>query len=455
MPSQEKIKIIQSTLDNFAVGLLNFAKKRITVPCEHGGMGLFDVENFLCGQQAGWVIKAKKTSRDNWRTSLRSHCYGNVLCAGPDLFTPAQNPILYTISKSYSRFRQHHDLLHCNFTQAIVINNPVFNRGAHDKNPLNFSYLELDENSNNRVAHLRAWEFFNVNGLKTKLELQIEYGIILTVNAYGRLASCLNNYVRKLRPNNRNNGSSRTMDTEFLNLKNPGKKIRAWFTKKKNLAFDIKKAKFFVTFQSLTQVAVPNKGILENRISMWNRNGLNNRIRTFVFKFYNNLLGLNTRLSHFVIDQSRQCAFCTGTPVPVPDETFLHLFFDCPVTRNWHDSFLSKYVILPAEINRIQRLQLFFLGILPNSTKDNLFLAFSIILFQFCIWEEKLRKKKPSFNTIENIYLDYLHSLLECNKKILLSSELINIPLCRIVGANNAPRLRIPAPAVPRRHLPP
>ncbi len=97
--------------------------------------------------------------------------------------------------------------------------------------------------------------------------------------------------------------------------------------------------------------------------------------------------------SHFVIDQSRQCAFCTGTPVPVPDETFLHLFFDCPVTRNWHDSFLSKYIILPAEINRSQRLQLFFLGILPNSTKDNLFLAFSIILFQFCIWEEKLRKK--------------------------------------------------------------
>ncbi len=117
------------------------------------------------------------------------------------------------------------------------------------------------------------------------------------------------------------------MDTEFLSLKNPGKKIRSWFTKKKNLAFDIKKAKFFVTFQSLTQVSVPNKGILENRISMWNRNGLNNRIRTFIFKFYNNLLGLNTRLSHFVIDQSRQCAFCTGTAVPVPDETFLHLFF--------------------------------------------------------------------------------------------------------------------------------
>jgi hypothetical protein len=225
------------------------------------------------------------------------------------------------------------------------------------------------------------------------LELQFDYGINLTVAAYAKLASCLNNYVRKLRPNNRNNGSSRTMDMEFLSLKNPGKKIRSWFTKKKNLAFDVTKSKFFVTFHTLTMTVLPNKTILGNRISMWTRTGLNNRVRTFIFKFYNNLLGLNTRLSHFVINQSRNCAFCTGTPDPVPDETFLHLFFYCPATRQWHDSFLSKYVILPADINRVQRLQLIFFCILPNTTRDNLFLAFSIILFQFCIWEEKLRKK--------------------------------------------------------------
>jgi len=242
---------------------------------------------------------------------------------------------------------------------------------------------------------------------------------------------------------------------EFLSLKNPGKKIRSWFTKKKNLAFDVTKAKFFVTFHTLTTTVLPNKNILGNRISMWTRSRLNNRVRTFIFKFYNNLLGLNTRLSHFVINQSRNCAFCTGTQDPVPDETFLHLFFDCPATRQWHDSFLAKYIILPADVNRVQRLQLMFFGILPNTTKENLFLAFSIILFQFCIWEEKLRKKKPSFHTLENIYLDSLYSLLQCNKKILLSSELINIPLCRTVGAINPHRLRIPAPAVPRRHLPP
>jgi hypothetical protein len=106
------------------------------------------------------------------------------------------------------------------------------------------------------------------------------------------------------------------------------------------------------------------------------------------------LLGLNTRLSHFVINQSRGCTFCNGTMNPVPDETFLHLFFDCPTTTSWHDKFLEKFITLPANLTREQRLQLFFFCSLPNGTRDNLFLAFTVILFQFCIWEEKLRKKK-------------------------------------------------------------
>jgi hypothetical protein len=130
---------------------------------------------------------------------------------------------------------------------------------------------------------------------------------------------------------------------------------------------------------------------------MWNKTGLNNRVRTFIFKFYNNLLGLNTRLSHFVIDQSRNCAFCTCTADPVPDETFLHLFFDCPVTRKWHDSFLAKYVILPADINRIQRLQQIFFCTFLNTTKDNLFLAFSIIIFQLVSGKKNyVKKNHPS-----------------------------------------------------------
>jgi hypothetical protein len=59
MPSQGKIKLMQKILDDFAIGSLNYGKKRITMPVEQGGLGLFDIEDFLSGQQAGWVLKAK------------------------------------------------------------------------------------------------------------------------------------------------------------------------------------------------------------------------------------------------------------------------------------------------------------------------------------------------------------------------------------------------------------
>ncbi len=161
------------------------------------------------------------------------------------------------------------------------------------------------------------------------------------------------------------------------------------------MSFNSSQTKFFGTFHNITQATLPAGTVLSHRISMWNSGGLTNRIKTFIFKFYNNLLCLNTRLSHFVINQSRGCTFCNGTVDPVPDETFLHLFIDCPTTALWHDKFLDKYITLPANLNRAQRLQLLLFGILPNGTRDNSFLAFAVILFQFCIWEEKLRKKKP------------------------------------------------------------
>jgi hypothetical protein len=345
--------------------------------------------------------------------------------------------------------------LHSNFTQALVINNRIFTRGPRDKNTLNYSYLELDETAHCRLSQLKARDFFNVNGLKTKLELLFEFGINFTITGYARLCQCLNHYVRRLRPKNRNNGSSRDMCTEFLPLRNPGKKIRSWYTKKTRDGFKINQSKFFGTFHNLTQVTLPPDKILNSRISIWNTNGLTNRARTFLFKFYNNLLGLNTRLSHFVANQSRNYTFCSGTVDPVPDETFLHLFIDCPVSMSLQNQFLSKYILLPNNLTRNQRLQLLLFGILPNMGQDNIFVALAILLFQLSIWEEKLRKKKPSFRTIENVYLGTISALTQCNKKIRSSAELIDIPLCRIVGANLQDRPRILAIAQPPRPRPP
>jgi hypothetical protein len=233
MPSTEKLKSMQKILDEFAVGNMNLARERVTLPVNMGGLGLFCIEKFLISHQAKWVFKANNSSRDNWRYMLRCLCNGNVLSVCPDLIKKEANPVLYGLSRSYSQFRTALDSSNSNFLNAFIIGNPMFFRGPGDKSTLNLSYLMLPEAGDCIITRLSAREFFNVNGIKTRLELLIDSGLDIPLEGYVRLARCLNHYANRLRPNTRNDGSALCVKRDFLQLKNPGKKIRVALVKKK------------------------------------------------------------------------------------------------------------------------------------------------------------------------------------------------------------------------------
>jgi hypothetical protein len=85
-----------------------------------------------------------------------------------------------------------------------------------------------------RSVPLKAWGV---------LELLIDFGVDITLEGYIRLARCLNHYVTRLRPNNRNDGSCADVQSSFVVLKKPGKKIRLSLvkcTRKKFLLADQK-----------------------------------------------------------------------------------------------------------------------------------------------------------------------------------------------------------------------
>jgi hypothetical protein len=181
MPSPEKLKQMQKLLDDFAVGDTKITRDRITLRVEMGGLGLFDVEKFLISQQASWVFKAHKSSRDNWRYKLRTLCNGNVLCAGPGLIKKSANPILHGISCSFQKVRLSHNSLNSNFMDALVLNNPIFFRGPGNKQPLTLSYLGLLEYGESVMSSLSARNFFNVNGIKQEWNwpLIVTYKLVL------------------------------------------------------------------------------------------------------------------------------------------------------------------------------------------------------------------------------------------------------------------------------------
>jgi hypothetical protein len=435
MPSPEKIKNLQKLLDDFALGDTKVARNRITLPVEMGGLGLFDVENFLVSQQASWIFKAQKSSRDNWRYKLRTLCNGNVLCAGPGLIKQSANPVLYGISCSYQKLRLSHDSLHCNFTNALVLNNPIFFRGPGNKLPLNLTYLGLPETGFSAMAQLTAKDFFNVNGVKTRIELAMDYDLDLSVEGYVDLVRCLNHYVRRLKPNERNNGSSISIFEEFGILKKPGKKMRTTLVKKKRKTFEHREQASTTTFLQITGSVFPGEKSYGTLISLWNSQGLKNRTKVFLFKFFNNILGINTRLSHFVPNHPRGCSLCVIDGInPVPDETFSHIFLECNTVRNWHNKFFREYFPNDYLRDEQDRRNILFLGRVHEPDTDNYFIMITILLFQYVIWEQKLKKKAPSYQSINLEFREHVRQLLRCNARARKHNGKSNFCLCRKFG---------------------
>jgi hypothetical protein len=152
--------------------------------------------------------------------------------------------------------------------------------------------------------------------------------------------------------------------------------------KRRKKPFNLETQQTCKTFFKITGILYIGNDTFAKITAMWNISGFTNREKTFIFKFYNKILGINTRTSHFAANPTRGCFFCSKlTPAVVTDETFLHLFFSCPVTKNWHDQFMAAYLLTLILNDVALAKNLWFLGIAGDNF--NLFLCSAILTFQF------------------------------------------------------------------------
>jgi hypothetical protein len=120
MPTKPMLNNIQKTLDNFAKGKLNIAVSKITVPVEAGGLGLFNVEEFLMSQQCCWIFRTIKACRDNWRNDVYELSFGNPLSLSPKIVDENWHPILYHIACSFERLRIKFDKKNENYLTSSI-----------------------------------------------------------------------------------------------------------------------------------------------------------------------------------------------------------------------------------------------------------------------------------------------------------------------------------------------
>ena len=156
--------------------------------------------------------------------------------------------------------------------------------------------------------------------------------------------------------------------------------------------------------------------------SKWNLSFFSNQLRTFLFKFYNNLLGYNYVVQHFAnVDEN--CTICSAAGLnDLSLETPLHLFYQCTIVETLINDFYGGFLRINLTRDDL------FLGFNTDDLKKDKILNIVNCLFLKYIWDTKLRYSVPNIVSLKNYIKSELSVMSSVNKKTkeLLSNFLQN-----------------------------
>jgi hypothetical protein len=169
------------------------------------------------------------------------------------------------------------------------------------------------------------------------------------------------------------------------------------------------------TFFRLVGLEVLETNTLRKIFSFWNTHFLNVKISEFSFKFFNNALGLNARVAHFVQGHDEACTFCSLKKVnPVPRETFDHIFFHCNFTE-FSTSKLFERLLENKFLDESEKKFFALLGVykFEGNYTWNIFSGMCSTILMYLIWECKLAKNCGSYIVLENNFISIIKTALK------------------------------------------
>jgi hypothetical protein len=125
-PDDTILARIQDAINNFVKSNLNISSSRIEMPVELGGLGMFNLRQFLDAQMCSWVSRACSLPIDNWRYDLidLSPNHDVSLLHASDV-DQLNNPILYNIATAYEYFYSKFCQCNNNYKAAQIFDNPI------------------------------------------------------------------------------------------------------------------------------------------------------------------------------------------------------------------------------------------------------------------------------------------------------------------------------------------
>jgi hypothetical protein len=131
MPNEILIKI-EDAIYNFISGNLRIAKSRVFLKPEAGGLGLFNVQNFLDSQTCSWVRRCRKADQD-WKVRLLRAGTGNLYRINPDVWEEGLYPVLHNIAVAFAKFTGNFTKNNTNYKKAYLLNNTALTIGIRSR----------------------------------------------------------------------------------------------------------------------------------------------------------------------------------------------------------------------------------------------------------------------------------------------------------------------------------
>jgi hypothetical protein len=400
LPTPNQLKNMITIMENFVKGKLSVSRERLYNKISEGGLGLIEVSSFLKAQQTLWIKRIMDSPCDNWREDVWNITYGNLLVLHPSIVNKNINPIIFGIAQSFVDFKKSYFGCNENFRKMHLFLNPLVDGNINDRRPMDIAFFrQMPQLESEMIAKLKFNDIYAMNPLSFE-EVNRRLDQPLNFLTYLRLTGSCRDFIGRLKNNRQNNGTSLALDDFFGTFKKGSSSIRR-FLECNQKRSSILQSQSVKKFLNITNNLVTDEICMSSVYKLWGEVALPNAFREFLYKFFNNCLGINTRLSHFVQNQGRGCTFCDLVRLEVtPDETFLHLFYNCPTVASMHQKFYAKYFNDLDLDNELK--QKFWFGILPVNFRERYLFSVVILLIQFGIWSAKLKKKLPSFFKIKN-----------------------------------------------------
>jgi exonuclease III len=420
IPPSEILAEIQGIINSFIKKNLNISGDRIYFSACLGGLGFFNLSDFLEAQRCSWIFRAHKFPIDNWRYDLHSLApNNNVLLLRASDVNENLHPVLHGIVKSYENFYYKFSSFESNAKNAFIFENKFFHRTEDVTATIdrNFFGQNLYANNVNFIRTLTYSDCFRDGHFLTVHEWQ-QAGFQITVNTWLRLRNAILDAKGRIIANN----LCETVIAFCNKLKKGSKKIRKYYEHFHEKNKKIADMRFYTTFSTLISIRHPNEKFAGDWISVWKFNPLPNDLKQFIFHCRFNSLPLNNRLHSYLPDIDPRCTFCRLVNTDSQErDNFLHCFFSCIQIRHLLTSFLRDIKYDFTDNDDIKTL--FWYGIQLNDEGDNVSkyktLCYNVLFdsFRFVLFKFRQRNILPSYETLINHVRFIINNICRCNKK--------------------------------------